>query len=431
MIFILYILQYLLGFCEIYMCFLVLNKIYKTCSSKKEQYSLVIFGIALAIVENFNRSIRLYSMILIVFMILTISLAYKVIFRKKFWYTVLYTSLYLYSLALLDLFVIFIVGISLKQNNIGVEIGRVLNMERILALILARGIVLSVYLYIIKDRRILPFKHIKTLFVILCTEIIGVYYFQSVYAGGTIAQLAARYFVYLIIIVLGIISFFIYVIYREVAEESKFILLRNNMLEHNYEELKSYYNESRTLFHDYKAHIALLQKYLEEGNIKKAQTYITDIARPLYEIEKKISTGIDVVDLIVNYKFSDIKEKKIHFDYDVANVDIVSLGIEESDLFVILYNLITNAIEACEKISNDSRWISLTITKINNMFMINICNSIQEIPECTDGALRTSKVNKKYHGIGLNSVKNIIEKYDALFKYTYDTERFDVTITFF
>lgn len=431
MICILYILQYFLGFFEIYLCFIVLNRIYNTKISKIDHILILISSCALAVIENINRCIRLYSMILIIFVILVISLIYHIIFKKTFVCTILYTSLYLYGLALLDLFVIFIIGFILNQNNIGIELGHTLNMERIIVLAAARGLVLFCYTFLVKSRKIIPRKHIKTLFIIFIAEIIGVYYFQSIYAGDSVYDLAGKYFVYLVIIILGIIAFSIYVIYREVAEESKFIIIRNSMLEHNYEELKAYYIESRTLFHDYIAHITLLQKYLSEGNINKAQNYITNIVRPLNELERKISTGIEVVDLIINYKMTDIKDKNIDFKYEVSAIELNKLGIEESDLFVILYNLFNNAIEACEKITNNERWISLTITNINSMFMIRICNSIQERPEDSNGYIKTSKSNKEYHGIGLNSVKNILEKYGAHFEYNCSERIFEVVITFF
>ena len=108
-------------------------------------------------------------------------------------------------------------------------------------------------------------NRIGSLVLILLSEIIGVIYFQSVYAGDSIPDLAKGYYMYFVIIILAIMFFAIYSIYRSALEESKIIKLRNRMLERNYEDLKVYYNDSRTLFHDYRAHITLLQKYLEEN----------------------------------------------------------------------------------------------------------------------------------------------------------------------
>ncbi|MFR5149510.1 MAG: hypothetical protein ACLTER_08225 [Ruminococcus sp.] len=115
---------------------------------------------------------------------------------------------------------------------------------------------------------------------------------------------------YFVIIILAIMFFAIYSIYRSALEESKIIKLRNRMLERNYEDLKVYYNDSRTLFHDYRAHITLLQKYLEENQIDKACLYLNSINKPLAGIGKKIYTGNAVIDLVMNYKLSELKRKE-------------------------------------------------------------------------------------------------------------------------
>lgn len=129
-------------------------------------------------------------------------------------------------------------------------------------------------------------------------------------------------------------------------EKGRFVAIvgPNRMLERNYEDLKVYYNDSRTLFHDYRAHITLLQKYLEENQIDKACLYLNSINKPLAELEKKIYTGNAVIDLVMNYKLSELKEKNIKIEYDIMPIDFGNYHFEESDIFVILYNLFDNAI---------------------------------------------------------------------------------------
>ncbi|MFR5149509.1 MAG: GHKL domain-containing protein [Ruminococcus sp.] len=66
--------------------------------------------------------------------------------------------------------------------------------------------------------------------------------------------------------------------------------------------------------------------------------------------------------------------------------DFGNLPFEESDIFVILYNLFDNAIEACENIYyTREKWIYLSLRLINNMFMLCIQNSY------TKSSLNTGK----------------------------------------
>lgn len=430
-LYILNIAQYCLGYFEIFLCFRVLLGIYKKDSTKVEKFMILLACGILASIEAINRNIRLYSIILIVFLIITISIIFKLLCKVKFLSTLLYAALYCFSLALMDLFIIFTMGIVLCEGNFGIIIGRKNSLERILALFLARFLMLLVYVLLVKVREYISKKYINALLIILFAEVLGVFYFQSIYAGDSISDLAKDYYAYLIIIILAIIAFAIYSIYRSSLEENKIVKLRNNMLEQNYEELKSYYNDSRTLFHDYKAHITLLQKYLQENQIEKARMYLDSINKPLSDLEKKICTGNNAIDLVINYKLSEVKEKEIDIKYDISSVDISKLCFEEGDIFVILYNLFDNAIEACEKVPKSERWIFLSLRHINDMFMICIRNSYAIQPRYENGEIVTLKKDKQFHGIGMRSVKKIVEKYEGRLEYESDKNVFEVSITLF
>ena len=310
-IYILNVLQYLLGYFEIYMCFEILRKVYKKENTKIKQCFEILICISLAVIEAINRSFRLYSILLIAVVIIVISITFSLIYKIKLRYTLLHTSLYCLSLELLDLFIIFTMGIVLHKEDLGIIIGRQNSISRILALFLGRALMFLISLAIVRYKELIDKNRIGSLVLILLSEIIGVIYFQSVYAGDSIPDLAKGYYMYFVIIILAIMFFAIYSIYRSALEESKIIKLRDRMLERNYEDLKVYYNDSRTLFHDYRAHITLLQKYLEENQIDKACLYLNSINKPLAELEKKIYTGNAVIDLVMNYKLSELKEKNI------------------------------------------------------------------------------------------------------------------------
>ena len=322
-------------------------------------------------------------------------------------------------------------GIVLHKEDLGIVIGRQNSISRILALFLGRALMFLISLAIVRYKELIDKNRIGSLVLILLSEIIGVIYFQSVYAGDFIPDLAKGYYMYFVIIILAIMFFAIYSIYRSALEESKIIKLRNRMLERNYEDLKVYYNDSRTLFHDYRAHITLLQKYLEENQIDKACLYLNSINKPLAELEKKIYTGNAVIDLVMNYKLSELKEKNIKIEYDIMPIDFGNYHFEESDIFVILYNLFDNAIEACENIYTREKWIYLSLRLINNMFMLCIQNSYEIEPKYENGELLTIKTDKHFHGIGMKSVKKIVEKYEGQLEYDNKQNIFEVSITLF
>lgn len=432
MMYILNTFQYFLGFFEIYLGFKFLKKICNNTNLKlKQELYIVLATIILAFIENLNRGIRLYSIIILFFLIIAISLVYVILLKEKWRTVLLYTSLYCMSLELLDLFIIFSMGIVLQKGDLGIEIGRNIGVERIVALVLARLLMCLLYFFVTRVRHFALEKYKKGICLILFAEMVGVFYFQPVYAGYSIPDLAKDYFVYLIIILLAIMSFGIYSIYRNIVEENYVIKLRTDMIEKNYEDLKSYYNDSRVLFHNFEAHITLLQRYIKEGNIEKALAYINSISKPIDELEKQICTGNAAIDLVINYKLSEIKENGIVIEFDIPKIDFSNLNIEESDLFVVLFNLFENAIESCTKVIHGKKWIIFSLRSINDMYMFRIRNSINEKPRYENGIIVTGKKDKLYHGIGLESVKKLVEEYGGCFEYTYNDKAFEVIISFF
>lgn len=123
-----------------------------------------VWGIiaVLAIVENINRNIRLYSIILIIFLIISISISFSILYKTKFLNVLLCTSFYCFSLALLDLFIIFTMGVILKESDLGIYIGRNISFERICALSFGRILLFLLYMCIlkIKEFNIIKYKDI-------------------------------------------------------------------------------------------------------------------------------------------------------------------------------------------------------------------------------------------------------------------------------
>ena len=91
-IYILNVLQYLLGYFEIYMCFEILRKVYKKENTKIKQCFEILICISLAVIEAINRSFRLYSILLIAVVIIVISITFSLIYKIKLRYTLLHLN---------------------------------------------------------------------------------------------------------------------------------------------------------------------------------------------------------------------------------------------------------------------------------------------------------------------------------------------------
>jgi len=107
-----------------------------------------------------------------------------------------------------------------------------------------------------------------------------------------------------------------------------------------------------------------------------------------------------------------------------------NLPVSDYDMSIILGNLIDNAMDAQMKINEDNRKINIKIVDEKNKFTITINNIFNgEIKE-KNGILISKKEDSSSHGLGLNSVKEYVEKYDGIFKINYNDKKFTSYVMF-
>ena len=119
------------------------------------------------------------------------------------------------------------------------------------------------------------------------------------------------------------------------------------------------------------------------------------------------------------------RSKGIDFQYDVKLCNLS--GIEDIDLVAILGNLMDNAMTAAAR--SEEKYIRLETGRHNAYQILTIRNSSDAAPQTEGDSLISSKKNKEYHGFGLKSVAQVLQKYQGDFDWNYDsaTSQFAVT----
>ena len=108
--------------------------------------------------------------------------------------------------------------------------------------------------------------------------------------------------------------------------------------------------------------------------------------------------------------------------------DLSTIGIEDEDIVVILWNLLSNAIEACEKYSG-KKVIKLKFIKERDDIIISVKNTYNGELEIRDGEIQTSKLyDSDEHGIGIKNIIAVIEKYQGSYAIQNDKEEFYFSI---
>lgn len=183
----------------------------------------------------------------------------------------------------------------------------------------------------------------------------------------------------------------------------------------------------KLLRHDMKNHISTLQALIEKENTDMALQYIQDMFELIDNNEEYAKSGNTEIDGILNYKILEAKKKGIDVKLDLHIPS--KLNIQSFDLVVILGNLFDNAIEATTK-TEKNKIISACIELDRNVLYINISNPFE-------GELHYGGINKKLvtthkdsenHGLGLDSVKKSIDKYNGTLKIRHIDDIFYVDV---
>lgn len=214
-----------------------------------------------------------------------------------------------------------------------------------------------------------------------------------------------------------------------VKSQFKMVQMKNEMLEQNYKNLHSLYMSNQYIYHDFKHHIVLLKNHLERCEYDKAAQYLGKLAEPVEKLSNYIHTGCDVLDLVFNIKEDEAKQKGIRYQVEVDGE--FKTNINENDLANIFFNLLDNAIEACEKIKGQDKWIRVQIKRKNQIYIIKIENSIRFPVLVKDGEYLTEKDNRECHGIGMKSVESCVKHYGGNVRWSHTEDVFTVVITFF
>lgn len=209
-----------------------------------------------------------------------------------------------------------------------------------------------------------------------------------------------------------------------IEKENYLVKLNNEELKFNkknYENIISHMNEIRKIKHDMNH---MLLSLLDDCEKKDYESLHNHIHNQLHTINKTqtVDTGNASLNLILSSQLSKIKDKNIEFIASQFDDDI---PIDKVDFYVLLGNLLDNAIENCT--SKSIKKIILDIYKESNDFIIDIKNTSINNPLVDNPYFNTTK-EERGHGFGMRSIMNIVNKYHGEITYDYSYRYFSVQV---
>ena len=129
--------------------------------------------------------------------------------------------------------------------------------------------------------------------------------------------------------------------------------------------------EQRAILHDTTNFSLTVQLLLEQGKQKQALKLLRQRVRPYGAIPQRIQTGHPIADVILNDQHAKATEQGIQMQVEVCSLK--NLAIQESDVVLLLGNLLDNARNACAQCT-DVRRISVLAEQIDDA---HVCLTIR------------------------------------------------------
>lgn len=213
---------------------------------------------------------------------------------------------------------------------------------------------------------------------------------------------------------------------NKIRAEHEITKEKMNMQYKYYLNLQESQEKTKKLYHDMNNHIICIQNIY--GKHELANKYIEDISNQIKGCRSIFDTKSIILDVILSEKKSICDENDINF---LVDINFSECGfIEMTDICSIFSNMIDNAIEACNKIKDSSigKEINLRGTFVNKFFVIKCKNTKVNSINLKKNKLTTDKEDSFLHGVGIDSIRSSVEKYNGNVEISSDKNSFTMII---
>lgn len=187
--------------------------------------------------------------------------------------------------------------------------------------------------------------------------------------------------------------------YERLQSESRLSALR----EMYYQGLQREQNQVRTLRHDMRNHMAVLQGLLDNGDTGKAEEYLRELLGSAALSGGRRICAHKTANAVLSVKLGEMERLGIPADFQVNLPE--KLDISDTDLCALLGNALDNAMEACTKVKTPDIRLRCRMDKGMLMLMVSNPLSGDEKP-----GLGTTKADGKNHGFGLPGMTEIARR---------------------
>jgi len=393
---------------------------------KKIFRTLVATSIVVGMIVFINQY-QLFSVWASLIAIAGIAAASAIVYQIRISDALVVATAYLAIMHITDSLVISSWGTITQNPNFMTEILKGYSVLRSVVIISSKSTLVGLCLLIMY--KIVPRANVlsKKIVGVVIAGAFLVWYFMNVTIETTTAPIVMIWIVLLIVAVMGLYLATEYAKWRQEKAEYELAAAHNRSSAQIYEELSKNYDENRRLYHDLNNHYMSLQGYLKNEEYQRATEYLEGI-HELNELTLTRWTGVPALDMLLNYKVSEAKKKEIRVE---ISSDQVTFELPDREITALFGNALDNAIEACEKVEEDKKWVKVVIRNVSAMTIIKITNPYKEIKTDKEGRLLTTKADSRHHGLGTKGMEQIVQRHNGTMQYRAEDGVFCLEIALF
>lgn len=361
-----------------------------------------------------------------VVLVIVVSVCYHGQTLEKIVFAVIYNAVWMLAELLTGSIFLFS-GLSLEKYGI---LGSFVSKLMLLIIIL-----LLHYFFRHHSVRVLSWKDHALLMLIPAGSMFFTYHMFSLSAKiGNRQEIVISLLAFAAVLVINVLMFFIYIRLSESLEakqKNSIYQLEINLYHKHMKEKESAMIEFRKSKHDMKHKIMYLHDLMLEKKYDEIDSYIHQLL-DFNDVNgfSIAHTDNSLVDALVNYKYETAKRYNIDFR---VNLDIpIRFPLANADLCVVLGNALDNAIEANENTGIENPYIDLKMKYKKKNLVIVLENSFDgQLLADNEGRRMTRKTDKENHGIGIASIRKVLQKYHGFMNIETEGKMYKLTIVMY
>ncbi|XOK61100.1 GHKL domain-containing protein [Paenibacillus elgii] len=344
----------------------------------------------------------LSSLILPLLMIFSFAQSYKVEFKTKFTFSILYAVLMTFAIFISRYLFYTLDSVDINFDPVN-EQDQIDNTKAILLSCVIMFAIIQIIRLVAKRRSSSLDNRYYVLFLVV--PIVSIYQLS----------ILTHKDVYSLISVIGFIFLNVMIVYifDNIVDKFQF-MHENTQLQHqmdyqdaNYEKVVHSFKSIKRIIHDTNQQFLYIEECIKRNELAAAMEHIKTTLNKVEGAYHRVNTGNLVIDALVTNTLNIGQANGIRIDTKLSLCS-QEVHIDRYDLCVVIGNMLDNAIEASKKLKiAEDRYILIKIHSTESTLLIHILNHMEnEVAH-----LYSHKPNPEFHGIGLTNIARICDKY--------------------